>query len=142
MIWFQVIILGAIILDIVAKFISVKQCQDILKECVSWAQVCKEVSGDANQARIDISRSVAKVDMMRDDCEDQLKTTKAMVNGLGKDQYDIWEMIHSINAAVDGLNKRLTNPRDLEPEWKPVDEETDYLPFTDPGPEYNADQDI
>ena len=134
--WLQVIILGAIIIDIVCKFIGVKECNDILERCKYIKQSVAELKSDTTQSWIDAIKTAEQMERIRCACEDNLKTTKAIMNGMGKDQYDIWETIHSINAAVDGLNKRLTNPRDLEPEWKPVDEETDYLPFTDP------DQDI
>lgn len=128
--WLQVVILGALIIDIVCKFIGVKECNDILERCRSCVRACGMIRSDVDLAQIDISRSVAKVDMIRDDCEDQLKASEAAVKGLCRDQHDIWEMVHSINAAVESLNKRLTNPRDLEPEWKPA-ADTDDIPFYD-----------
>lgn len=130
MLWFNVIILGAILIDIVCKFISVKECNDILEECKSWAHVCKEISSDATQIRIDISKSVATVDLMMDDCEDHLKASEAIMKGLAKDQHDIWDHLIATGEAVGILNKRLTNPRDLEPEWEPA-KDTDDIPFYD-----------
>lgn len=107
---FEVLILGAIIIDIICKFISVKECNDILhrcKDCVDYVSKSIGVAADAKRQCIEAKEDTVHIVRAAANTVD---ATEAIVKALAKDQHDIWEQLLATGDAVSMLNKRLSPP--------------------------------
>ncbi len=107
---FEVFILGAIIIDIICKFISVKECNDIMRQCKQHMIAAAKCSEYATSEYNMCCKAKAETFEMATKAANTLSATEAIVKALAKDQHDIWEQLLATGDAVSMLNKKLSPP--------------------------------
>ena len=107
---FEVLILGAIIIDIICKFICVKECDDILQKYKDEADYVSEsikVVTDAKWRCIEAKDNAVNLVKV---ASNTIDAAESVVKALAKDQHDIWTQLLVTGDAVAMLNKRLSPP--------------------------------